>query len=69
MYMSITAIESKSEEEAKTWLSFWCVFGIFQTLEMFFGFVFSFIPYYGLVRLIFFLYLMLPQTNGAYTLY
>lgn len=33
MWMSVLAIQSKSEEEAKTWLSFWCVYGLFQTFE------------------------------------
>merc|ERR1719230_2235677 len=69
MLMSIKTIESDDNEETNMWLCFWTVFGIFQTAELFLGFIFYFIPYYSIVRIIFFLYLMLPQTQGAKTLY
>ena len=69
MISSIRAIESKDENDDKTWLCFWTVFGIFQTMELFFGFILNFIPYYSWVRLAFFIFLMAPQTNGAHTLY
>lgn len=60
----------KQNDEAVTrWLSFWTVFGIFQTIEMFFGFILSFIPYYWFVRLVFFCFLMSPSINGAQILY
>ena len=66
MLASIKAIESKEDDKDKEkWLSFWCVFGIFQTLEMFIGFILCYIPYYYWVRLAFFVYMMAPQTNGA----
>lgn len=69
MLMSIKTIESDDNEETNMWLCFWTVFGIFQTAELFLGFIFYFIPYYSIVRILFFLYLMLPQTQGARTLY
>jgi receptor expression-enhancing protein 5/6 len=69
MLMSIKTIESDDNEETNMWLCFWTVFGIFQTAELFLGFIFYFIPYYSIVRILFFLYLMLPQTQGAKTLY
>lgn len=69
MMMSIKTIESDDNEETNMWLCFWTVFGLFQTAELFFGFVFYFIPYYSIIRILFFLYLMMPQTQGAKTLY
>jgi len=69
MLQSIKTIESDDSDETNMWLCFWTVFGLFQTFELFFGFVFYFIPYYSILRIIFFLYLMLPQTQGAKTLY
>ena len=69
MWMSIQCIESGSNQETSGWLSFWTIFGLFQTFEMFFFFITYLIPYYSLVRLAFFLYLMLPQFQGALTLY
>ena len=60
MWMSIKCIESGDNSEASGWLCFWTVFGLFQTFELFFGFITYFIPYYSIIRLVFFLYLMLP---------
>ena len=69
MIQSIKVIEKKHGEETTKWLSFWTVFGIFQTIELFIGFILAFIPYYSIIRIIFFVYLMAPQTDGAQTLY
>ena len=69
MIKSIETIQNGEDEATKKWLSFWTVFGIFQTLEMFIGFILNFIPYYSIVRLLFFLFLMLPQTNGSKIIY
>lgn len=69
MIQSIKTIERKNSDDTTKWLSFWTVFGIFQTLELFIGFILNFIPYYSIVRIGFFVYLMAPQTNGAQTLY
>ena len=69
MIASIRAIESKDDKEKQNWLTFWCIFGIFQTVEMFIGFILAYIPYYYWVRLALFVYLMAPQTNGAMVCY
>ena len=69
MIQSVKVIEKKHGEDTTKWLSFWTVFGIFQTVELFLGFILCFIPYYSIIRIIFFVYLMAPQTNGAQTLY
>lgn len=66
---SIRAIESPDEEDDKVWLTYWMVFGLFTTLETFFGFIFYFIPYWDWVRLAFFIWLLLPNFNGAKQLY
>ena len=36
---------------------------------MFFEFILAFIPYYYILRVVFFIFLMAPQTNGAATVY
>ena len=69
MICSIRTIESKNDEDTNTWLSFWCVFGIFQIVEMFFEFILAFIPYYYILRVAFFVFLMAPQTNGSALIY
>lgn len=66
---SIRSIESGSSDDDKKWLCFWTVFGMFQTTELFLGFILEFIPYYYWLRVAFFIYLMAPQTQGADVLY
>lgn len=66
---SIRAIESPDEEDDKIWLTYWMVFGLFTVAETFLGFVFYFIPYWDWIRLAIFIWLLLPNFNGAKILY
>ena len=69
MVQSIKCIQKEHGDATTKWLSFWTVFGLFQTVEMFIGFILAYIPYYSIVRIVFFVYLQAPQTNGAMVLY
>jgi len=66
---SIRAIESPEKDDDKVWLTYWMVFGLFCVAETFFGFVFYFIPYWDWLRLGLFIWLLLPNFNGAKVLY
>ena len=66
---SIRAIESEDEEDDKVWLTYWMIFGIFNVLETFVGFILWYIPYWGYIRVFGFIWLLLPNFNGAKTLY
>lgn len=66
---SIRAIQSPEDDDDKIWLTYWMVFGIFNVLETFFSFVFYFIPYWDWLRLMLFIWLLLPNFNGAKVLY
>lgn len=66
---SIKAIESDGENDDKEWLTYWTIFGLFHMVDEFGGFVLGFLPFYFYIRLAFFLFLMLPQTKGALTIY
>ena len=67
---SIQALETKNnEDDDKVWLTYWCVFGCFSLLDEFLGFILNFIPFYFYIKVGFFLWLMLPQTTGASTIY
>lgn len=69
MWKSVLAVEDKKSEETNTWLCYWTLFGTIQIAELFIGFILYWIPYYSVIRLIFFIYLMLPQTGGARVIY
>lgn len=67
---SIKALETKgNDDDDKTWLTYWVVFGIFTLLDEFGGIVLSFIPFYFYVKLGFFVWMMAPQTKGAEVFY
>lgn len=66
---SIRAIESAGDADDKIWLTYWMVFGLFNVAETFFGFVFYFIPYWDWIRLALFIWLLLPNFNGAKVIY
>ena len=69
MWKSILTIEDDDEEETNTWLCYWTVFGIVQIVELLVGFILNYVPYYSIIRLLFFIYLMAPMTKGAKTMY
>lgn len=66
---SIRAIDSHDDEDDKIWLTYWMIFGFFHVIETFLGFIIYFIPYYSWIKIAFYTYLLLPQTNGAATVY
>ena len=66
---SIRAIESPEEDDDKVWLTYWMVFGVLTVAETFLGFIFYFIPYWGWIRLVLFIWLLMPQTKGSETVY
>jgi receptor expression-enhancing protein 5/6 len=66
---SIKAIESPDEDDDKQWLTYWIVFGLFSFVELFIGFILKFIPFYFILKMIFLLWLFLPNFNGALKIY
>ncbi|KAG5366474.1 HVA22-like protein b [Yarrowia sp. B02] len=69
IFASYRAIKSHDMTYATPWLKFWVVMGIEQALENTFGVVLSVLPLYSLARLLFFAWLVLPQSQGAVRLY
>ena len=67
---SIRAIESEDGgDDDKVWLTYWMVFGCFTVAETFLGFIFYFVPYWDWIRLGLFIWLLLPNFNGAKIIY
>lgn len=66
---SIRAIESPEEDDDKQWLTYWIVFGIFTFIDLFTGFILKFIPFYFVLKVLFLLWLFLPNFNGALKVY
>ena len=68
-FASFKALESKSPECAAQWLTYWVVFSLFTVLEYVADRLVSGMPFYYILKLGFVLWLQLPQTKGATTLY
>ena len=70
-YKSIQAIEKKDDDqEKKAWLAFWCIYSLSLVWDNSLGIVFqTVVPFYWFFKILFFVYLMMPQTKGALVIY
>ncbi|PLW05672.1 hypothetical protein PCANC_07106 [Puccinia coronata f. sp. avenae] len=68
-YFSIQALESPSSGDDVQWLTYWTVFGFFTIIENFSDLILFWFPFYYTFKCIFIVWLMLPQTRGAQTMY
>lgn len=69
-YMSFKAIEStQSLEGDKFWLTYWIVFGILNMFDDVISRILSFLPLYNAIKILFYIWLFHPQTEGANIVY
>lgn len=68
-YLSMKAIASEDKEDDKQWLTYWTVFGLFVIVELFFGYVLKFLPFYFVFKIVFLIWLFLPTFQGATFIY
>eukprot|EP00914_Ancora_sagittata_P005683 GHVO01011560.1.p1 GENE.GHVO01011560.1~~GHVO01011560.1.p1 ORF type:complete len:188 (+),score=18.44 GHVO01011560.1:36-599(+) len=68
-WQSFKAIESKDKKDDEQWLTYWVVYSSFNFLEVFIDYLLFWVPFYYLVKVIFLLWLFLPQFRGAKLLY
>ena len=68
-FMSFLALESDGADDDKQWLTYWVVFGLFNILDQFAGFILTFIPFYFFLKLVFLVWLFHPSSQGATIIY
>mmetsp|Transcript_7397 Transcript_7397/g.27159 ORF Transcript_7397/g.27159 Transcript_7397/m.27159 type:complete len:151 (-) Transcript_7397:1190-1642(-) len=68
-YRSFKALEAKEPEGSATWLTYWLVFSLFSVLECVTDSLISGWTLYFVAKLLFIIWLQLPQTKGATILY
>ncbi|GAB66169.1 HVA22/TB2/DP1 family protein [Plasmodium cynomolgi strain B] len=68
-YQSFKAVESQSKDETKLWLTYWVVYSLFFFFEYLIDIILFWVPFYYLLKLLFLLYLYMPQVRGAETVY
>jgi receptor expression-enhancing protein 5/6 len=66
---SIKALETKEPDDDKQWLTYWVVFGFFSFIDLFSGFLLQYIPFYFIFKILFLVWLFLPNFRGATTIY
>ena len=65
---SILALESKSADDDKQWLTYWSIYGLLVVFDQI-SFITNNIPYYFFLKVCFLIWLFNPATNGATIIY
>ena len=74
LYQSFTSLKNKPQpgcvdDEDTQWLTYWVVYSTFTLIESASSLLELWIPAYYLVKIVFLLWAMLPQTKGALLIY
>ncbi|RMZ86924.1 hypothetical protein DV736_g5851, partial [Chaetothyriales sp. CBS 134916] len=68
-YLSYKALRSRDPAQIHPWLIYFTILSLALLAESWTYFIVGWIPFYSWIRLVFLLYLVLPQTQGAKVLY
>lgn len=69
-YVSMKAVESKDKSDDTKWLTYWVIFACFSVVEFFSLYICKIIPFYWLLKCIFFVWCMAPiENNGSVVMY
>jgi len=69
-YVSMKALETHTKVDDTKWLTYWVLYAVFSILEFFTGYLYAIIPFYFLLKCIFFIWCMLPiENNGSVLVY
>lgn len=68
-YMSFKAIDTPDIADDVQWLTYWVVFALFSIVESAMSFLVSWIPFYYVIKMGFFLWLTHPKFMGAGLVY
>ncbi|KAL2430243.1 hypothetical protein ABEF95_004344, partial [Exophiala dermatitidis] len=68
-YLSYKALRTNDAAQTHPWLIYFTILSLTLLFESWTLFIIGWVPFYSWIRLIFLLYLVLPQTQGAKVLY
>ncbi|EOO03286.1 putative receptor expression-enhancing protein [Phaeoacremonium minimum UCRPA7] len=69
LFASYKALKTSDPAQLTPWLMYWVVLACGLLVESWVEWFLVWIPFYGYIRLLFLLYLVLPQTQGARVIY
>ena len=67
-YWTMKSIQSQNDDD-KYWLTYWVVFAAFSLVDLFSGFLLKLIPFYFIIKIVFLVWLFMPNTQGCYYIY
>ena len=67
--MSLTSLESTSNDQTKKWLIYWVLYSTITLFEEYAEIIVYWIPFYYPLKASFLVYIMVPQINGAVNVY
>lgn len=69
-YTSMKAVETKDKTDDTKWLTYWVIFAVFSVFEFFSLYITRIIPFYWLLKCVFFVWCMAPiENNGSVVMY
>jgi len=69
-YKSMKAVESLDKSDDTKWLTYWVIFAVFSVCEFFSLYITKVIPFYWLLKCVFFIWCMAPvENNGSIVMY
>ena len=67
-YRALSAAKASGQSESQ-WLTYWIVYGFFTLVESATDLLLYWIPFYYVVKIVFLIWLMAPNTKGAAVIY
>ena len=67
-FWTIKSIECKNDDD-KMWLTYWAVFASFTLVDMFSVIIVKFVPFYFVMKILFLIWLFMPNSQGCYLVY
>lgn len=68
-YYSLKALETKNTDDDTQFLTYWVVYACFSVVEFWSKAILYYVPFYWLLKTIFFLYIGFPQLGGCQFIY
>ncbi|XP_022148075.1 HVA22-like protein f [Momordica charantia] len=69
LYASTRALEKPSSRDHQQWLTYWVLLSFLTLFELYFSSITSWIPLWPYVKLVFFMWLVLPNFKGSAYVY
>jgi receptor expression-enhancing protein 5/6 len=67
-FWTIKSIESDTDDD-RHWLTYWVVFACFSIIDTFSGFLLKLLPFYFFFKIIFLIWLFMPNSKGSHLIY